>query len=372
MACPDLRVKPMQQVSYTQTKRAPAPVDPRWQALDAVQAVMGVLHLRDRDIAVLRGLLTFVSADRWDGGLTVFASNRVLQDRCGGMDERTLRRRLARLCEVGLITRHLSPNRKRYVVRDETGAEVLTYGFDLAPLRDGLAQLQDMARHQRAAQDRVTCLRALLRDALYHLGLTDRAAGAEPFRPLLRRKTTAEVLEAALEQVQALLGLCKTRDGASAKPIQLTDSDGRTDRDIQTSHKEYFEKKEPQKKETPMQMHDGDLTVALCLMAAPNAAAFSPERPETWPDISTLAQTLAPAIGITVAQLQRTKTALGERGASLAILGLVEAYPRIREPQRYLNTLVSRAMTKRVDVVRMFRSLTGWSRFPAGNQAALT
>lgn len=345
----------MYQSQYTPPARPakPAVSDPRWFALEAVKAARKTLRLTDRDITVLRGLLSFIPADRWDGPLMVHAANRTLQERCDGMEERTLRRRLAHLCQIGLITRHQSPNRKRYVVRDEDGATVLAYGFCLMPLRQCLAQVQDMAAHERAEALRLRALKALLRDAIHHAALDDDTMTA--MLRLLRRKASETELTAALEGLPA-----GNRCEATENTTPMTDIDRQTVRHIQSSKKENHEEI------GQAVANKAALDLDTCLEATPNAAAFSNNRPQTWPEAERLAQSLAPAIGIDPTLWHRAKARLGAEGASMAILGLVEAYPRIKAPARYLAVLLTQT---RIDLSRMFRSLTGWARFPAGNQA---
>jgi replication initiation protein RepC len=318
-----------------------------------VKAARKTLRLTDRDITVLRGLLSFIPADRWDGPLMVHAANRTLQERCDGMEERTLRRRLAHLCQIGLITRHQSPNRKRYVVRDEDGATVLAYGFCLMPLRQCLAQVQDMAAHERAEALRLRALKAMLRDAIHHATLDDDTMTT--MLRLLRRKASETELTAALEGLPA-----GNRCEAAENTTPMTDNDRQTVRHIQSSKKENHEE------QGQAVANKAALDLDTCLEATPNAAAFSNNRPQTWPEVERLAQSLAPAIGIDPILWHRAKARLGAAGASMAILGLVEAYPRIKAPARYLAVLLTQT---RIDLARMFRSLTGWARFPAGNQA---
>ena len=345
----------MHQTQYAPPARParPAASDPRWSALEAVKAARKTLRLTDRDITVLRGLLSFIPADRWDGPLMVHAANRTLQERCDGMEERTLRRRLAHLCQIGLITRHQSPNRKRYVVRDEDGTTVLAYGFCLMPLRQCLAQVQDMAAHERALALRLRALKAWLRDAIHHAALEPDTVAA--MLRLLRRKATEAELTAALDGLPA-----GNRSTAVETAEPMTDNDRQSVRHIQSSKKENHEEKAQSASNT------ASPDLHTCLEAAPNAAAFSANRPQTWPEAEKLAQSLAPAIGIDLTLWHQTKARLGAEGASMAILGLVEAYPRIKAPARYLAVLLAQT---RIDLARMFRSLTGWARFPAGNPA---
>jgi len=324
--------------------------DPRWSALETVQAAMEPLGLRDRDLAVLRGLLSFVPAGSWEGAMMVFASNRVLQERCGGMDERTLRRRLAQLCQVGLIRRQQSPNRKRYMVRDETGAPVLTYGFDLTPLRAALPRIAAMAEEVARLALRLRALRAVLRDRLYHLtvaGVASEACAAAA--RLLRRKVEPEVLVQAIDDLQTEAPMANTEE--------MTASVGQNDRDIQSSTIDHNDKK------TAVSLGD-------CLDRAPNAMSFASCPPKAWEDAHKLAITLAPAIGIDGALQQRAQAMLGTVGATLAILGLVESHGRIRDPARYLHALTQKATKGLLNIGHMFRSLTQTARFPAGNALA--
>lgn len=135
--------------SYLNDRSTVTPVkaeDARWSLLDLVRRCRKPLGLRDRDVAVLRGLLSFVPQSADPNSLVVFASNRALIERCDGIDERTLRRRLANLKANGLLARKSSPNGKRYRVQDECAEAKLTYGIDLAPLfaiRDHLIALAE-------------------------------------------------------------------------------------------------------------------------------------------------------------------------------------------------------------------------------------
>jgi replication initiation protein RepC len=79
--------------SYQDDHGAVTPIkteDARWSLLDLVRRCRKPLGLRDRDVAVLRGLLSFVPQAADPSTLVVFASNRVLIERCDGIDERTL------------------------------------------------------------------------------------------------------------------------------------------------------------------------------------------------------------------------------------------------------------------------------------------
>jgi len=366
----------MHQITFTKSKnfQQSASVDHRWAALNAVQSAMESLGLRDRDITVLRGLLTFILPNKWNEKLMVYASNASLQARCDGIDERTLRRRLAHLCEVGLIVRHQSPNRKRYVVRGMQGEPVLSYGFDLSPLRDNLNRIRGIGEEQRATDLQVKVLKALLRDRLCKLAQAGFRAETddhpvEALQKMLRRKTDVATLKAAIKAVDSHILAMPEMIEILEQSTGMSDSLGQNDRHIQSSNKEYIEETPEAKKTAKIEIRVDmtDVTLGECIDRARSAMEFAQEPPKSWTDVARLASQLAPAIGVQAGQLLRTREALGERGASLAILGLVEAFTRIKEPSRYLNALVTKASQSGLDLARMFRSLTAATRFPAGN-----
>ena len=76
----------------------------------------------------------------------MFPSNRKLMERLNGMPESTLRRHLASLAEIGIVTRKNSPNRKRYARRAGEGA-LMAFGFDLSP--SPVTQPRFLMRHWR-------------------------------------------------------------------------------------------------------------------------------------------------------------------------------------------------------------------------------
>jgi replication initiation protein RepC len=81
------------------------------------------------------------------------------------------------------------------------------------------------------------------------------------------------------------------------------------------------------------------------------------EKPRCWRDIVALSAALAPAIGLSPTVVETARTRLGPLGAALAVLGLIEAFGRIRNPQGYLSRLSDKARQQGFDLVRMFRSL---------------
>jgi replication initiation protein RepC len=343
-------------------------VDPRWYALDLVRVSRLRLKLTDRDIAVLRGLLSLLPTDAWGRQMVVFASNRVLAARCDGIEERTLRRRLNQLVERGLIARKTSPNGKRYQVKDPDNACVLAYGIDLAPLYGILAHLEALALDCRREERRIRGLKSLIRDRLYnHAGLGALPCAQTAHRAL-RRKVSADDLQTIFDEMQHFI--------ETSQPLQVTAlvpetekmpaTDSQNVRHIQRSNIEDLESESAEDRaessvETvtvPKHEASRDITVSECMEAATTARAMSARLPRTWPEVVMLARTLGPSIGLDPASIRAADMKLGEYGSALAILGLVEAFDRIRSPKAYLNTLVKKAQTRGLDCVKMFWSLT--------------
>ncbi len=340
--------------------------DPRWSLLDLVRRCRKPLGLRDRDVAVLRGLLSFVPQSADPSTLVVFASNRALIERCDGIDERTLRRRLTHLNANGLLARKSSPNGKRYRVQDEHTEARLTYGIDLAPLfaiRDHLIALAE-----ECSQEEIRCkaLRSVIGDILYHQAADIQPAVREIAYRSLRRSLSSDQLADLIQELQGELSRASAE--TSSVTNGLTVSDRQNDRHIQKSKKENYESEctaaeaslgdcQSYTSSTVVERGD-DITVSECMALAKNAASFALVTAQDWGDVVRLSDTLAPAVGLARADVEIARKTMGALGSTLAILGIVEAFDRIRRPRAYLQALTKRAANEGIDFVRMFRSLT--------------
>lgn len=335
--------------------------DPRWQALTHVRTARHMLGLKDRDLAVLRGLLSLLPPAQWGAEMVVFGSNRTLADRCDGIEERTLRRRLTRLAEVGLITRRASPNGKRYAIRDRQGDILLAYGIDLAPLAQMAAQLEDMAQNAAAEAKAVQMTKALIRDRLYHLNLNACAIDAElaeTARLSLRRNLDLERLEELLAALEVIWKAHQPAPAIEAESIEMSASDSKIDRHILNHNQDNLDLT------LQVETEDQDISLASCLSHAPTASALALEKPRSWADVVHHAERLAPGLGVKAQQWRIAQTRMGHIQAALAIFGLVEAMDRIKAPQAYLSRLIAQAQDGVLDAVRMFRSLTQMKSAP--------
>ncbi len=348
--------------------RVAAPIrDLRWHLLDLARRCRDPLGLRDRDITVLRGLLTLLPASNQPERLIVFASNRVLIDRCDGIDERTLRRRILHLQAKGLLVRKLSPNGKRYLVRDESAEARLTYGIDLSPLFAMQAHLEALAESEKREDLRRSALRAVVRDVLYHHAGSISPELCEQARLSLRRTLTSAQLQDVIDLMRN--SLPADDEQGHVESAQMSASHSQNDRHIQSSNKESFDSecKKPQASPLPRQEPArNDITVDECVALAKNAAELAPNRPRTWADVIELSAILAPAIGLTKTAVQSAQMHLGAHGCALAVIGLVEAFDRIRNPRAYFQSLTLRAEAQGLDCIRMFRSLAKPERSAQG------
>lgn len=358
--------------SYQDDRGNVAPVkteDARWSLLDLVRRCRKPLGLRDRDVAVLRGLLSFVPQSADPHSLVVFASNRALIERCDGMDERTLRRRLTHLKANGLLARKSSPNGKRYRVQDERAEAKLTYGIDLAPLfaiRDHLIALAEECSREEI---RCKALRSVIRDILYHQAADIQPAVHDLAYRSLRRSLSSDQLAGLIQKLQENL----PQAGAETSSVTdaVTVSDRQNDRHIQKSKKENYESesatekasssKNPSDPASTDEERSNDITVSECMALAKNAASFTSVSAKDWGDVVRLSETLAPAVGLARTDVETARETMGALGSALAILGIVEAFDRIRRPRAYLQALANRAASEGIDFVRMFRSLTNCS-----------
>lgn len=143
------------------------------------------LGISDRALSVLNALMSFYPKAELTGsdGLVVFPSNAQLSLRTHGMAETTLRRHLAALVEVGLLTRRDSPNGKRYVRRDQQGEIGEAFGFSLAPLLARAGEMETIAAQVTAERlllqrmrERITLVRRDIAK-LIETALEDNLAG---------------------------------------------------------------------------------------------------------------------------------------------------------------------------------------------------
>ncbi len=321
----------MQHASQSQFGRpisaCPAPPDTlglidKWEALRLLTDAAEDYHLSHRTLGVLRALLSFLPARlvRPDEAI-VFPSNATLSERMNGMPESTLRRHLGSLVRAGIVSRRDSPNRKRFARR---GAGAIAFGFDLSPIarmaRDLIARAEE-ARGRRAAaanlRARLSDLRARLITARGEDRLTDDA------RRSLRNKPDVARLEELAETLDIALSNQATPETSA--------SDSQNERHIQIEERIYSVSEVAQCQGLSL-----DRVVAVCT----EFTNYFPDPVRHWRDLVTVAETLAPMMGIDPPVFYEAARKLGTVEASVSVLCMLENLSRIQNPGGYLRHLV--------------------------------
>ena len=325
-------------------------VQQMWRLLDALALCRGRYNLTTNSLSVLRALISFLPKDAVceHGPIVVWPSNQTLAERADGMDERTLRRHLAKLCEAGLIARRSSSNGKRFALRVRKTV-VAAFGFSIQPLLDSATEIRHAAEEARALEDQILTTRKLILNLLFTLrdGTCDTLSDVEEaeIRRQLRRNTSlAQLLTTKrnLEQIQ-MDERCLT--------TELSASHSQNDRHQQNTKKDHLDSVaqhetsniEPvvptthSPASTPDRSHD--LTLQDCLEAATESIAFAQGPVRTWDDLVRLADTLAPMIGIERELADHTRRAMGLLPAAISILCLIQRGDQIHKPAAYLRKL---------------------------------
>ncbi len=302
----------------------------RFTTIAIVRGAASSLSLKPPVIATLDALLSCLPPQRRHH--SVFASNATLCARLSGISDRTLRRHLAILQELGLLVRRDSPNRKRFTRSDpETGSR-LCFGFDLQPLFDRLPGLAELAAAVERQTERLRFLRLRLRAALA------RALERHPDDPtllstqrLLRRRVSVEELEFELSRLPPLEAL---RCAVSTNEMSV--NDGHFDRH------HYILKKEPMNKEPIVTRNDSDPSDAehLLLSECSEAIDFASHPITCVKDVVELSRSLAPMIGVNEADYARALYERGEMFTTATICIIVALAANLRSPTHYFRALI--------------------------------
>ncbi|MDF1727066.1 MAG: plasmid replication protein RepC [Sulfitobacter sp.] len=340
--------------------QSPSQGPDKWTLLANLTEAAETFELSHRTLTVLKALLTFLPTREIPAGAQaiVFPSNSTLSRRLSGMPESTLRRHLSKLVKSGIVSRHDSPNRKRYARR--IGARTaLAFGFDLTPLALLDAQLEEraeQARQQRAAlcvlRDDVMCLRARLIAGQGESDLTDEIAR------ILRRKPALEILQAARETLTGLV------DSAPASP-DLSAPDSRNERHIQNTTKYDFDSEKTQKppkaeRAVPVERAGGreeGIDLKRVTRTCQAFRDFFPDLIRGWHDLVAIGDRISPMLGIDTPVLHHAKRVMGVERAAVVILCILEKAQAVRNPGGYLRHLTKLAGAGGFSVIPMLRAL---------------
>ncbi|SDY84582.1 helix-turn-helix domain-containing protein [Citreimonas salinaria] len=185
----------------------------RWQVLDLVAACRPRLKLSDAALDALRAHLSLLPRGPLDSSqlLMSFASIETVMDRSSMQCERRWRRAEVELERAGLITRKLSPNRRRFPIRDHRGKPTDGFGINLRPLFERVPELHQMRSDIKAQAAEVAALKTSIRARLHALkerfgdGVEWLLTFYESVTRLLRRKTVTRVeLASVLNDIERL------------------------------------------------------------------------------------------------------------------------------------------------------------------------
>ncbi|WP_323039534.1 plasmid replication protein RepC [Gemmobacter sp.] len=300
----------------------------RFALIDLVRRAAPLIGLKAPVIATLDALLSCLPPRRTHH--VVFASNQTLAFRRDGISDRTLRRHFALLEEAGFLTRHDSPNGKRFTRHDSAAGVALRFGLDLAPLFAQVAELTARATAASQQAERLAYLRMKLRVAIARAmaGNPDDPA-ALAAQPLLRRKQSADDLTAAI----ATLRNSAPVDNPGAPPApdtNLSATDGQNVRHHQKSKEEPIEK-DPASGEP--------LNIPILLDTCPDAAEFAMTPITTPTDVIDHAAMLAPMMGIDRATYRTAETRLGALPSALTIWMILSMRGKVQQAGAYFRAL---------------------------------
>ncbi|UWQ81642.1 replication initiator RepC (plasmid) [Leisingera sp. S132] len=355
----------------------------KWDLLAALTHAAAEFELSHRTLGVLKALLTFfperalpAEAD----SAIVFPSNRRLMERLNGMPESTLRRHLAALTRLGIVSRKNSPNRKRYA-RRVGGDTAMAFGFDLSPLARHAARIFGAALNAKERTEHLAVLRdrvAVLRQEL--LDIADETAETllDASRKLLRRKPCEAELSAMADLLRAEIA-SRTPEETPQAPLpaagKMSGPVSQNERHIQDSVKNDSDSEEPQAKAPCPQPHATDgkagntenaSDLAKVLRACPEVQAYYPGELRSWQDADRIAETLSPMMGIEMPVLSDARAAMGRKDAATAVICMLEKLGTIRSPGAYLRRLAQKARAGQFSTAPMLNAL-----LQAGNRAEI-
>jgi replication initiation protein RepC len=321
--------------------------------------------LSDRDLTVLNALLSFHPGKTLSDNesLIVFPSNKALSERAHGMAESTLRRHLAALVQAGVITRHDSPNGKRYAARGQGGDVVRAFGFDLRALLVRAPDITRAASEAQAAADRLKRLReevvVMKRDAL-KLCVYGQESGAGgdwtaieaqllEVHKQLRRKSALELLEALRAELTDLLRCIHIM----LETKEMGGSDAETERHHQNSNTDSsdlepcLEKAEGQGgEEQDIDPPDPTLPLGLVLKACPDILPYASGEIRHWHELVALAGFVRGMMGISPDAWQQAQRVMGPEVAAITVAAILQRVSDIQSPGGYLRRLTQKAADK--------------------------
>lgn len=378
----------------------------RWAVYRDLCIAKAQFDINDRCLAVLNALLSFYPDNEISEkhGFVVFPSNRQLALRAHGMPASTLRRHLATLVSAGLITRHDSPNCKRYAHKDKAGEVEEAYGFGLAPLitraaefHNAAEQIEAAARKLKLLRDRITIQRReltrIIAEQLEHKPENEfwqqQHCSLRAIIERLPRKASLSELEAILAEMTTIAGNVDNYLFSKENDAILSTSSAQNERHhIESLPESHFEYKSVQKNELidfpkpgsrlePSEQPDcrpalavlqgkseptsagpqfrepsiqdridaktATIPLDMVLRACPDIKTYAPQGIASWRDLVTASQLVARFLGITQSAYNEAMQVMGFAGASTTIAWILQRIGEISSAGGYLRSLTQKA-----------------------------
>ncbi len=356
----------------------------KWDMLRDVTTAKTHFGLNASALTVLNALLSFHKGDTLSDApaLVVFPSNRTLASRCHGMPDSTLRRNIATLVKAGLVSRHDSPNGKRYAVRSE-GTVTHAFGFDLRPLLVHADRIKETAQAEMRSQAELKRAREraglLKRDCWKLLEFARQSSLAGEWSSLeqalltvqkrLRRKLTLIDINSICDALHNCLLQCQNwiesalpkSDPADVETAKMDACDIQNERHIQNSNKDSLDSEttESCKESSPSNSKDEiqKVPMTLVLKACPDIQPYAQEGLRNAHQLVETAHFLHPMLGIDSNVWHHSMKVMGHETASVALACILQRSSEIRNPGGYLRTLVRKAEEGKFSVWPMLRAL---------------
>jgi replication initiation protein RepC len=372
----------------------------KWKLYRALCEARMRLGITDRALSLLNALLTFYPKSELsaENGLVVFPSNAQLSLRAHGMAEQTIRRHLAVLVDVGLISRKDSANGKRYARRDGEGAIGEAFGFNLGPLLARAGEIETLAAAavaerlalQRLKERFTICRRDVAK--LISAAIDEGASGDwdqhhQHYRSIveaLPRSPSAAQVTSGLDEMELL------RDGIvnllemQIKTRNLSGNDLQNERHIQNSNPESKSESEPsfemkqgenaEFNQNPSGKSDGGqedaasaeknrrqsaagtvragagapgiraFPLGMVLRACPQIADYGPGGGiASWRDLMSAAVVVRSMLGVSPSAYQEACEVMGPENAAAIMACILEKGGHINSAGGYLRDLTRRA-----------------------------
>lgn len=343
--------------------------DHLWNTFHKLKEARKLFGLSSGAVHTLCALLSFLK----DGGEpVVFASNRSIQKRAVLDDDRTLRRHIGRLVEVGFITRQDSSNFKRYRSTDPVTGDAQAFGFNLSPFFARSHEIIKAADEIEIAEARCKHLRKTLLALLGRLQAVQ-VDFTDAVRKALRRKMAVRDYLAAIDEAEALIQqhpatvTHQEQVCPIAYPTEVNDqsatersgSDGQNVRHHPNSQSENKDLKRSAEKMDDKQLME--LTVETCS----EAMAFAAEPVETPHDLDRLASQLAPMMGIDRQCYEQACIEQPRPRVALSTLLILQMGSRIRNMPAYFRSVMIGKRAATFDPMSLLVHLSRNSYSPA-------